>query len=75
MFSLFQDCLSLTFLPDISKWNNYDEDDINEKIDYEQLNKFDNLNMDNVFPSVTIQDDKILNDIDLFVQLQTEKYY
>ena len=74
MLSLFSDCLSLSFLPDISKWNNYNEDDINETPDYVFLNRLDNLNCDLRYYRASPKDDKLLNDIDYVIQALKEKY-
>ena len=42
MNSVFSDCLSLLFIPDISNWNNYNENDLHEIPDYNRIN--DTLN-------------------------------
>ena len=45
-YSLFSDCLSLLFIPDISKWNNYNENDLNDIPDYNRINNLININSD-----------------------------
>ena len=46
MHSLLSDCLSLLFIPDISKWNNYNENDLNEIRNYNRINNILNFNFD-----------------------------
>ena len=45
-YSLFSDCLSLLFIPDISKWNNYNSDHLNDIPDYNLINNAININSD-----------------------------
>ena len=43
LFGLFSDCSNLLFLPDISKWNNYNKDIANEKPDFKRINSLLNF--------------------------------
>ena len=43
LFGLFSDCSNLLFLPDISKWNNYNKKYANEKPDYKRINSLLNF--------------------------------
>ncbi len=43
---MFYNCSSLSSLPDISKWNNYNENDLNEKPGYERIKKVINFSSD-----------------------------
>ena len=72
--SIFSDCLTLSFLPDISNWNNYKEKYIYETPDYERINRIENLNVEYTFFPSTIEDDKIFNDSILMENLRFEKY-
>ena len=46
MLSLFSDCFSLLFIPDISKWNNYNCDDLNDIRDYKRIDNILNFPYD-----------------------------
>ena len=75
MYALFYDCLSLCLLPDISKWNNYNENDINETVIYDLFNRLEDTNVNSIYSSTPLKDSEILNDINLIQHLQKEKFY
>ena len=61
MNSLFSDCFSILILPDISKWNNYNENHINLIPDYNKIN--DIINLDCFYINESSEDyKKMLND-------------
>ena len=60
MKCLFSDCFSILILPDISKWNNYNENDINLIPDYNEINDF--INFESLFVTTAQESQKILND-------------
>ena len=62
---LFSDCFTITILPDISKWNNYNENDINLIPNYNQIN--DIINFDSLFFTTAQKGQKML-DNPLFLQ-------
>ena len=46
MNCLFSDCHLLLYIPDISIWNNYNENNLNLKPDYQRIGKLLNFSTD-----------------------------
>ena len=43
MNCLFSNCINSLIMPDLSKWKNYNENDINDTDDYSRLNDINNF--------------------------------
>ena len=55
---MFSDCFTITIIPDISKWKNYNEKNIKKIPNYNQLNDIFNFNY--MFVSSTPQEKEII---------------
>ena len=75
MRSIFSECLSLLILPDISIWDNYDEDELNSLPNYNLLNNFKNFDFEVVDFSHSPENDDIYNDIELIGNLSKKKFF
>ena len=66
MFSLYSDCVLLLFIPDISEWNNYNEDNLNGRPDYNHINELLNYNIDITIFSTSPENDEFFNNIEFW---------
>ena len=63
MFSLYSDCILLLFIPDISEWDNYNEDNLNERPDYNRINELLNFYIYITVFSTSPENDELLYNI------------
>ena len=73
---LLSDCISLSLCPDITNWNNFNKDDIYDKFDYKEIEKFNDLYYQyNTFKNPNEEDyDKFFNDSEYYGKFKVEKY-
>ena len=74
MKCLISDCLSLTILPDLYKWNNYNEYDINEEPDYDKINKIFDVNYKLELFVSSPEDYKIINETGFISEQKNELF-
>ena len=75
MKAIFTDCLSLSFLPDISKWKNYNEDDINEIPDYNIIEKLHSINREyTYFLSSHEEAEIVIDDYKFVAELSNKRF-
>jgi len=72
MDSLFSDCLSLLIIPDISKFNNYNEKDLIEKPNYNLIDKILNFTFDFYISVSKPESHDILNDNEFKKKMEYE---
>ena len=77
MKCLLSDCISLSFCPNLTKWNNFNINDINETPDYKEIEKLFNLNFEystKVNSNEEENYDKLFNDSKSLSDLKFEKF-
>ena len=70
MHFLFSDCLSLLFIPDISNWNNYNQNDLNEIPNYNRINNILNFTYDYIIEMPNLEIYDLSNDVEFKKQLE-----
>ena len=71
MNCLFSDCNFLLYCPDVSNWNNYNENDLYEKLDYERIKKASNFSFDILIFPFSPDKEEYYNNIE-FMKKQSE---
>ena len=73
MFSLYSDCVLSLFIPALSEWNNYNEDNLYERPDYNYINKILNIIIDYYILSTSPENDENFNNIEFLRKIIKDK--